>query len=145
MEQAQKQDEQYTLKSLMIAAIEKTLKDREARTKDLEDREENFIANEMKLKKATDDFYQEVSQISSRHTKEKGLLESHLQNQIGAVEGFQSEMERLRAELADKRNEIESLKKVLRGKENYLNTLMIDVAAISETTRYVDTCYAIIT
>lgn len=137
MEKTQKQNDELTMKSLRIAAIEGSLKEREARTKDLEGREQEHLANEAKHKIAIDRFYEEISEISSMHTKKKNELESLVNNQVGIVNGFQREIERARTELLDKTEDVASLQTLLKGKDAYLMSLLQDLSQANMNHRFV--------
>lgn len=118
--------------SALLEAKEAVLREREARTADLEQREEQHLSNERQLQQKVDKFHNEVAQITARHAREMARLTELVSNQLGVVKSFEAEVERSQKEISDKKIENDYLVKAVRRKDESILALQKEVQISSE-------------
>jgi len=112
--------------------FEHSLRDREARTSNIEHREEQLSQKEREHKREEDRYYQEIAETTSRHLREIREMENIAKDQLSAVTTFQSALESTRVELTSKCNESDALRRLLREREESVAILRKDLEDLLE-------------
>ena len=124
-------EEDLTAKDVELHAWEAELLEMQEKLADLSIREEELEVKSEAFRIKEDEFYNvKAAQISARHTKEITRLQNMLSEQLRAGENFQHELDKSKAEVTRKSQELEAAEEALKGKDELLDMLRGDLEQV---------------
>jgi hypothetical protein len=118
-------------KEVQLGALQEQLQGKEVRLQGVEAREEELNKRVSAHAAIEEDFYNvKVASISSRHAKELAEMEAIISEQLKVVSNFQTEIERVRAELSDTQQEKEALEAMNNARASLIEKLQLEVSLL---------------